>query len=220
MLMRANFVIAATALVGLAGCSSLEYSIREAFGQQKREVLVDRVEAARDSQKNAKQEFVSALERFKTVTGFEGGDLEKKYDTLKAEYDRCDLRAGEVRQRIDAVEDVAHALFREWHDELAQYSDPGLRQISERQLQQTRQSFATLLEIMRAAERRMEPVLATLRDQVLFLKHNLNARAVASVGNVSASLQRDIDALVADMERAIADANRFIEQMQRDPAGG
>jgi uncharacterized protein YukE len=200
------------------GCTNLEYKVREKFGQQKRELLVDRVGDAKDSQEAAKQEFVSALAQFKSVTGFTGGDLEKKYDDMKAEFDRCASRADDVHKRIGAVDDVAKAMFREWEGELGQYASTSLRQTSERQLQQTRQAYERLLAVMRAAASRMDPVLATFRDQVLFLKHNLNARAISSLGGVTGELQRDVDVLVADMERAIADANRFIETMQAPAA--
>jgi hypothetical protein len=211
-------LVAGLAVLG-GGCSSLEYKVREGFGQHKREILVDRVDAAKDSQEEAKVQFVSALEQFRSVTGFTGGDLEKKYDELKSEYDRCVSRADEVRERVRAVDDVARALFREWEDELAQYSSAQLRATSERELRQTQQAYERLYALMRTAAERMDPVLATFKDQVLFLKHNLNARAISSLGGVTTELERSVDVLVADMERAIADANRFLQSMQGGPAG-
>ena len=61
----------------------------------------------------------------------------------------------------------------------------------------------------RAADR-MDPVLATMKDHVLFLKHNLNARALASLDRTADALQRDVDRLIRDMEAAIAEADRFL----------
>ena len=211
--LHTSFLVLFTAVFAVA-CSTLEYKVRETFGQQKRELLVDRVETAKDSQEEAKEQFVSALERFKALTGFEGGDVEEKYEEIQAEYDKCAERAAAVSERIKAVDDVAHALFDEWEDELDDYASDALRRDSERKLEQTRRSYDRLIEVMRNAESRMNPVLATLNDQVLYLKHNLNARAIASIGGVSAELERDIDVLIADMERAINDAARFIEQMR------
>ncbi len=210
-----NFVLVLPLIaIVAAGCASLEYKVRESFGQQKRELLVDRVETAKDSQEKAKEQFVGALEQFKSLTGFQGGNIEKKYDEVKAHYDRCVVRATDVSKRIGAVDDVANALFREWEGELREYSSDALRRDSERKLEETKRSYVRLMEVMRNAESRMTPVLATLKDQVLYLKHNLNARAIASLGGISAELQRDIDVLVADMEKAIDDAARFIDQMR------
>jgi len=198
----------------------MEYAVREQFGQHKRELLVDRVGDAKESQEAAKTEFVEALVKFKAVTGYKGGALEAKYDEIKETYDDCVARAKDVSTRIAAIEDVAGALFKEWEGEIEQYSSASLRQVSERQLAQTRAGYEKLVAAMRTAEGRMKPVLATFKDQVLFLKHNLNAQAVASLGGVTAELQGDIDALIRDMQIAIDGANRFIEQMQAQQATG
>lgn len=207
-------IVVAGVLSSLCGCSSMEYAVREQFGQHKREVLVDRVGDAKESQEKAKTQFVEALVKFKAVTGYKGGELEAKYDEIKSTYDDCTARAKDVGARIASIEDVAGALFKEWEGELEQYSSASLRQVSERQLAQTRTGYEKLIVAMRTAESRMKPVLATFKDQVLFLKHNLNAQAIASLGGVTAELQGDIDVLVRDMQIAIDGANKFIEQMQ------
>jgi hypothetical protein len=90
-----------------AGCSSTYYRTLEKFGYAKRELLVDRVEKARDAQAEAKEQFTSALERFQAVVGTDGGDLQRKYDAMSADFKRSEARAKEVHERIDAVEDVA-----------------------------------------------------------------------------------------------------------------
>lgn len=96
----------------LAGCSSAYYGAMEKMGVAKREILADRVEKTRTAQTEAKQQFADALQRFLALTKADGGDLQKKYDTLNKEFQRSEARAKEVRDRIAAVEDVAGALFR------------------------------------------------------------------------------------------------------------
>lgn len=210
------------ALCGLAllltGCSSAYYGAMEKFGIAKRDILVDRVEDTRNAQNAAKEQFSSALDHFLAVTRADGGELQKKYDALNREFERSETRAQEVRDRIAAVEDVAEALFREWKDELKQYSSASLRRESERELDRTRSRYEDLMRVMRRAADRMEPVLSTFRDQVLFLKHNLNARALASLTTTNRELEADISRLVADMEASIREAEDFIKTMQDTPA--
>ncbi len=215
---RLSFALAAAALLPLAGCSSAYYNTMEKFGFAKREILVDRVEDTRDAQNQAKEQFASALEQFLAVTRIDGGELQKKYDSLNRAFTRSEQRAQEVRDRLAAVEDVAEALFREWRQELKQYSSPTLRRESERELDRTRDRYEELMRVMRRAADRMEPVLATFRDQVLFLKHNLNARALASLTTTNRELEADITRLVADMEASIREAEEFIRTMQDTPA--
>lgn len=71
---------------------------------------------------------------------------------------------------------------------------------------------------MQRAEKKLDPVLAAYRDRVLFLKHNLNARAIASLRSERAKIEADIGALVADMNRSIAEADAFIKDMSPEPS--
>lgn len=198
----------------LAGCSSAYYGAMEKIGIPKRDILADRVEKTREAQTEAKQQFSDALQRFLAITQTDGGDLQKKYDELNREFQRSESRAKDVRDRIAAVEDVAEALFREWKQELTQYSNASLRADSQRQLDTTRRRYDALLTLMRRAADRMDPVLATFRDQVLYLKHNLNARAIAALGDTHRTLEADISRLIEDMEVSIREAENFIKDLK------
>jgi hypothetical protein len=199
---------------GITGCDATYYAAMEKMGRHKRDILVDRVESARDAQEDAKEQFRSALEKFSSVVQFEGGDLEDKYEQLKIEYDKSDDRAERVRERIAAVENVAEDLFAEWQAELTEYTNPDLRRASERRLKQTRREYKRLIDAMRRAERRIEPVLAAFNDQVLFLKHNLNARAVASLQNELGAVESEVAALIREMEISINEATAFINGLE------
>lgn len=201
----------------LAGCSSAYYGAMEKMGIAKRDILADRVEKTREAQTEAKQQFADALQRFLAVTRSDGGDLQKKYDELNREFARSESRAKEVRERIAAVEDVAEALFREWQQELSQYTSATLKADSQRQLDSTRRRYDGLLAVMRRAANRMDPVIATFRDQVLYLKHNLNARALAQLDSTNRTLEADITRLIADMEASIKDADSFIKELKSKP---
>lgn len=206
-------MIAVTVIALLPGCQSAYYSTMEAFGQHKRDILVDRVEDARDEQEQAKEQFRSALEQFMVLVNYDGGDLRATYDRLQREYDRSEDQADDVRKRIDSIEDVADAMFREWQQELDEYTSDSLRRQSEDQLRDTRRRYDQLIDAMRRAEQRMDPVLSRFRDQVLFLKHNLNAQAIASLQGTAIDLESDIEGLILEMEAAIAEADSFIAGM-------
>ncbi len=197
-------------VLSAAGCQKVYYDTMEAFGKHKRDLLVDRVEDARDSQQAAKEQFTSALEKFSSVVNFKGGELEAKYKQLNAELENSQAKAKTVRKRIGDVEDVAKALFKEWESELDQYSSEKLRQSSEQKLKQTQERYAQLISAMKRAESKMGPVLTVFSDQVLFLKHNLNAQAIASLQDELVSVEADITSLIKEMEASIAEADAFI----------
>ncbi len=198
----------------LTGCSSVYYNTMERFGVEKRDILITRVEDARDSQEEAKEQFNSALEQFTTLLNFDGGELQEVYDRLNAEFEQSERRAEEVSDRIRAVEQVSEDLFDEWEDELELYTDQSLRASSQRTLRQTRVRYEQLLGTMHAAENTMVPVLNAFRDQVLFLRHNLNSQAIASLRNEVANIESDIANLIEEMEASIAESNRFLEELE------
>jgi hypothetical protein len=203
----------------IAGCSTAAIAIKEQFGYAKREQLVSAVTDARDSQEAAKKQFASALDEFISVTGVKGGELEAKYRSLNAAYEKSKSRADDVRSQIKSVDNVAQALFKEWKGELSQYQNASLRGASEKQLNDTQALYDRLLSSMKQAEGKMDPVLSAFHDQVLFLKHNLNAQAIAGLQGNVAQIQSDVTTLVHEMEASIAESNRFIEQMQDKAAG-
>ncbi|HZW11175.1 MAG TPA: DUF2959 domain-containing protein [Phycisphaerales bacterium] len=209
---RLVLVLSAPALL-LPACASTGIALKERLGYAKREQLADGVQEARDAQEEAKEQFASALEEFIAVTRVDAGELEPAYERLRDELERSEGRAEAVRERIGSVERVADALFGEWEQELSEYESAELRQSSQRQLDETRDRYGDLLTAMRRAEGKMEPVLAAFRDQVLFLKHNLNARAVAALSGTVGELEQDIAALIRDMEASIAEANQFIDSL-------
>jgi len=122
-----RLILSLAVAVPAVACSSAYYSIWETLGVHKRDILVDRVEEGRDAQAAAKEEFESAMEAFRQVTGFKGGDLEKVYDKVQGEYDDCAARVDDVHTRIASIEKVAGDLFDEWKSEMKQYSDASLR---------------------------------------------------------------------------------------------
>ena len=203
----------ALATAATAGCASAYYGALEKVGIEKRDILVSRIEDAQEAQGDAKEQFSSALERYRAVVDVDAGDLEDVYDALNAEFERSEDRADEVRERIDEVQDVAEDLFEEWEDEIDLYSDAGLRQQSQALYQQTRSDYQRLAQAMRRAESKMDPVLTLFRDQVLFLRHNLKARAIGSLEAELGNIEEATRSLIEEMERSIAEANEFIASM-------
>lgn len=202
-------------VMGMAlGCSSAYYNTMEKFGVHKRNIMVDRVEEARDSQKAAEKQFASALDQFKSVVAVDGGNLETVYKKLNSEYEDSKSAAEDIRNRIDGIESVAKALFDEWADELKQYSSRELRNESQRKLKVTKNKYQQLITAMRKTESRLDPVLTAMNDQVLYLKHNLNARAIQSLKQEVVKIDKDVDVLLAAIRASVAEADAFIREMK------
>lgn len=197
----------------VAKFQKLYFRAIESVGHHKRDILISRVENARDSLEEAKGQFQTALDKFSALTQFEGGELEDLYRQLKIEFDYSAAKAQAVQDRIDSVQDVAEALFAEWETELEQYTSRNLKTSSRQKLKQTRQHYGQLITAMRRAEARIEPVLNVFQDQVLYLKHNLNAKAVISLEDELTGMTSSVAALIGAMERSIGRADEFVRAL-------
>lgn len=198
-------------LIVISGCSKAYYSAMEKMGKEKRHILIDKVEDVQDSQTEAQEEFKDALTRIKELYSFEGGELETFYDKLKDSYEACDSRAGQIEKRINDVEQVARDLFLEWDAEIAQINDAGLKNSSKQSLRDSKIRYQKLERVMNQSTKGMYPVLAKLKDYVLYLKHNLNAKAVGAIGGEVVSIEKDVTRLITDMTASIKEAETFIK---------
>lgn len=187
------------------------YQGQEALlGNHKRDLVVAQVDQVCGSLKESRDQFVDALDQFKTIARLPDSPLEQRYRHLKRRYELCRDKADEVSQRIQAISAVSEALFVEWEQELELYSNRALKTRSQQQLKKSRAQYSKLLKTLQAAESRMFPVLAAFQDQVLFLKHNLNAHAIAALRHEFVEMSVDISRLIEVMEKTLGEANQFV----------
>jgi len=199
----------------LASCSTAYYSAMEKVGIHKRDIMVDRVVDAKESQQEAQEQFKSALEEMTALINFDGGDLEEQYNVIQEQYEDSKEAAELVSLRIEKIEDVSDALFEEWRDEIEEISSANLRRQSSSKLKETERRYRSLIKSMRKAESKMAPVLSALKDNSLFLKHNLNAKAVGALQGEMVSIERDVSVLIKDMNAAIEQSQKFIDMLEK-----
>lgn len=202
-------------VLAVAGCQSMYYATMEKFGVEKRDLLKSAVEDARDSQDEAATQFKDALTRLREMYAVNGGALESNYDKLKGEYESAEKSAEAVRKRIKEMDQIANDLFAEWEKEIAQFTNETYASNSRRQLNETRTKYQQLATSLKSAEASMAPVLGQLKEQVLYLKHNLNAAAIGALRGEAANIQTEITRLLDQMNSSIRQADEFIKTLPK-----
>lgn len=191
-----------------------KYSAYEMVGVEKRDLLKKYVKNTKESQEETKDAFVNALDQLKKTYAFDGGKLERKYDALNASYESANKRASEVHADIVKVENVANDLFKEWQKEIDEIQTQSLKSKSRQQLTATQNKFGELRRSLQKSETKIQPALLKLKDQVLFLKHNLNAKAIASLKGESMRIETEIGSLVEAMKVSISESEQFIKEIE------
>jgi hypothetical protein len=201
-------------LLLLTSCSSLYYNAMEKIGKEKRDILVQRIVDGKKDQEAAKKQLKTTLEAFQELTGFEGGNLEKVYKKLSGEFADSEKRAKDLSDRIASIDQVAKDLFTEWDKEISAMKDKSLRTRSQQMLRETRTRHQQYLKRMQQTDKKMQPVLQGFRDQVLFLKHNLNARAIGSLKATATKMDGEVGVLIQDIEGSMREADSFIDSLK------
>lgn len=199
--------------LALTSCTHLYYKAQEKIGNEKRDILVDRIKKGREDQEKAKQQFKSTLEAFQAATGFKGGATETVYKKLKKEYDAAADRTKQVSDRINAIEKVSGDMFNEWEKELNGMRNGELRGRSGGLMKAARRRYTELIRTMKAVETKAKPVLKAFEDQVLFIKHNLNAEAISSLKINVVKMDADVQLLIRDIEVSTREADAFIASL-------
>jgi Protein of unknown function (DUF2959) len=200
-------------VAALGGCTRSYYKAMKTFGKEKRDILVSRVKDSKKDQQQAKEQIKTTMESFQALTGFQGGALEKNYKKLNGEYEKAADSAQKLHNRIDSIDQVSNDLFKEWQKEIDGMQDKKLKAQSAVMLRQSRLSEAGYVKSMRLTEARMTPVITAFHDQVTFLKHNLNARAIGSLKGTSAKMSTDVDVLMISLDGSMAQADSLIASL-------
>ncbi len=191
-----------------------KYSAYEMIGVEKRDLLGKYVGDTREAQEETKEAFKDALDQLKKTYNFDGGKLERQYNALNGSYQDAEARANEVHKDVDKVEKVAEDLFAEWKREISEISTESLRSKSREQLVDTQKRFGQLKASLKSSESKIDPVLKKLKDHVLYLKHNLNAKAVASLKGETVRIEGEIQSLIKAIESSIKESDEFIKEIK------
>lgn len=210
-------VLLSVMILGMAGCATANkvyYAGMEKVGFHKRDIMVSRVEDVQESQKEAQVEFKSALEQFGSLVNIKDSNLKRAYEKFNDEYEDAKGAAEDLSARIDKLENVSVALFDEWKSELKLYKSEKLKSQSQKQLNATYAKYKTMMKAMRNSQKSMKPILATFQDNVLMLKHSLNAQAIGALQGEFGNLKREISSLISKMNKSIKASDAFIKEMK------
>lgn len=198
----------------LSGCTTIYYETWEALGKQKRDLLRDNLKDAREDQKDVQNELKDALTHIKELYGLDGGNLEKAYERARDDYEDAKGEAEKLHKRIAKVEEIGGDLFEEWEKEAKTISNAKMREDSLKKLTASKAKFKPMLSAMKNTEKSIAPVMTKLHDQMLYLKHNLNAQALGSLKKEMGGIEKDVAKLIADMEKSIAQSESFIKTLE------
>lgn len=195
------------------GCATVYYDVWEALGQEKRDLLRSNILKTKKDHHKVEDQFEDTLAKVRATYKLKNPKLESLYDTFKEDYQLSKSKAEQLSRRIETVNNIAQDLFSEWKTESSKIKNDTYRKDSVKKRQLSMVRFGAMMKSMREVEKSLGPVLTKLNDQVLYLKHNLNASSIGAFKGELNSVETEIKNLIAEIQQSNKQADKFIAQL-------
>jgi hypothetical protein len=200
----------------LGGCSTMYYAAMSQLGWERRDILVHRIEVARDSLRATGRALDAAWRTFHAAAAADA-DAAVVPAHLQTAYAHTDASARDAQQHVAAVESAGRALFEAWREDVAGTEDAALRTRDAELYERARARYDSTLAAMRQALAGIPPVLDLLRDQAAFLQRDQGPAARGALRAALAAAVADAGRLQQDIGRAIIEANASVQQLAAEP---
>jgi hypothetical protein len=203
----ASLAFVAATTVGVAAQDEGVKQIQELIKTAKAEV---------QSIDTAKLQLQKTMDAYNAVMAPEVKDRRDAYKQLQKEMANTDKRRADVSTRSTKMNAEADKLFKSWEESTARIQSPDLRKRSEDRLKKTQDRFAELRQTGQNASSQYESFMKTMQDQVVYLGHDLNPGAVASLKPDADKLNTRAQDLYAVIDKITTAANTNISKLNSE----
>lgn len=208
----ARAAVAALLLASLPACSFVNNLIKGKSGPADVDDLVAAVENVQKELDASKGSMLAAVQGLQAITAPDfQGDAVKAHKELVEVVENSEDQADELRGAIEDMQAASVPVFDQWTKDLEAYSNPEMRQRSQARLSAARERYDAVLAAVEPLLVEYEAVNQTLRDHVLFLKHDMNPAALATIQDDVRSVAKDAASLDGRFNSGRAAAIAYVE---------
>jgi HD superfamily phosphohydrolase len=199
-------------IAGLALCVAGSASAQRT-GHQQIDRLISRAESTVSQISLTRLQAQDTVDAYKALISGEG-DSRRAFRDLNRELDRLDSQRERTRSRARRMESSAKELFAEWANSITKISSEELGATARTRLDDTRQRYDELIALGGEAGDAFDAFAASLRDQVVFVEHDLNEAALDSLREYSPTFDEKSQTLFRKINSVVGTASRLIESMR------
>lgn len=201
-------VVVAT-LVLTAGPAKAQFD-----GQKQVDKLINKANDTIGAMRAARVQIGSTVDGYNTIMAGEAVDNRKAYKKLTKELSKSEKAAANVRTKAAAMDVVANDFFSNWEASLEGFSSEDLRQRSAERLNDTRKRYEEILEAAGEAGDAFDPFVTNLKDQILFLGHDLNPSAIQALQGDAKKLNGRAAEVFKDVDKTIVTASEYTASLR------
>ena len=169
-------------IAGLPACAFVNDLISGNTGPADVDDLVASVERVNSELDASKTKLLGAVQTLQKVTApdFKGDAVEGHKELVRA-IDDSEDQTDDLRKSVERMQAEAEPVFNQWTKDLEGYSNPEMRQRSQARLAAARERYDAVVAAVTPVLVECEAVNQTLGDHALFLKHDMNPAALATI---------------------------------------
>lgn len=196
-----------------SSCSTVYYNFWETLGKEKRDLLKSKLNDVNNAQEDVEEQYVDNLERIRKEYNFNEGELEKTYDKITDDYEDTNEKQKELSERINKANNIATDLFEEWKNEAYQLQNKNYKRKSLQKLAITKKKYSRTYTTIKKIEKDLNKILRKFKDQVIFIKHNLNAKVIGNLKSEFNDIKIDIKKQIKNIKRSKNQTELFIKEL-------
>ena len=210
--------ISRVVLVGLA-CGCLALATTPFDAQSKKESKeADKFrtqgEQARVAIEKARDQLQKTVAAYDALLGANDKKLQSSHKKLTQEVDKTGKVVEEGREKIAAFQETAKGFFVQWKEGVEAISTDSIRKASEQRLAAARNEFQNMSDNLTAAREEYEPLMQSLREQVMLTSQDLTVETVTLLREgVATELHAKAEKVFAGIERILSKEKASEEQV-------
>lgn len=162
----------------------------------------------------ARNEIEKTLTSYNALFAGDVQDVRKAYKDVEKGLESTEKQRDEVKKRVDSMKVEADAYFASWNESLQQIGSDNLRKRSEDRMNETKSHFNGVLAAVADARGAYEPFAANLKDQWVYLGHDLNADGIASLKPDADELNSKARNLFKSIDDGMKKADEYVESLK------
>ena len=216
-----NWVIGTALAIGTIGtvaCKATTPNLSVSLTESRNSApssLTERVQGIHEEQTHAHENLLSVHEVFQQLTAPQATDIGRLSSDLKRHVKVCNRDADQIARQIRTFEAESVELIEGWKAQLESLGDAE-RKESKNALERTEDHVDKVLGSLRSVQKKLQPMLASLEDYMLFFEHNLNARAIAALDDTYRAFDEDVEELTEFLVHAQNEVSTVLTEL--DPA--
>lgn len=203
----------ASALAGrIAGAQAIFGSDPE--GLKRTDSLIKKAEDLVKETTSAREQIGKTLDTYNSIFAADTKDVRKAYKAVEGEMGKTEKKREDVRKNLDAMKVEADAYFASWKESLQQIGNPDLRKKSETRMGETRAKFDGILGTIGEARQAYEPFITSMKDQWVYLGHDLNPSGISSLKPEHDKLNAQGKELFGKIDASTKKATEYINSLR------